>query len=165
MYIEFDKIDDGARIWIYQCSRWLSEKEQQEIRSLGRDFVGRWTAHNKDLLASFDISHGRFLIFAVDEKNSSASGCSIDKSVHFLRAIDEKYQIDPFCRTELAFIRDGELQTVNLDKILQSSGESLIGEEEIVFNNLVETVGEWRKSWEIPFKHSWIASRMKKVQI
>ena len=54
-----------------------------------------------------EIRYNRFIILIVDESHAGASGCSIDKSVHFMQQLEQEYGINLFDRFNLAY-RNGE---------------------------------------------------------
>ncbi|MDA1226317.1 MAG: ABC transporter ATPase, partial [Bacteroidetes bacterium] len=68
MKVEFDKIPDESRIWIYQSNLDFTESDVNVINSKSDLFVDNWMSHNKDLQASFKILNNRFLVIAVNEK-------------------------------------------------------------------------------------------------
>jgi hypothetical protein len=44
----------------------------------------------------------------VDERKAGVSGCSTDSSVRFIKSLGEKYKVDFFNRTNLAFVVKGQ---------------------------------------------------------
>lgn len=144
-----------SRVWIYQADRKLSDTEVQQIQIAMDNFTRSWTAHNNQLLAKAEIRYNRFLILFVDESQAGASGCSIDKSVNFMKQVEEHFGINLFDRFNLAY-RDGE-EVISLprhqfeDLIKQGK----ITKETIVYNNLAQTLTELQTKWEVPFKDSW----------
>ena len=55
MKVEFDKISDKSRIWIYQSNDDFTESDVDIINKKSELFVNNWMAHNKELQASFNI--------------------------------------------------------------------------------------------------------------
>ena len=49
---------------------------------------------NKPLKGSFKILDGYFIIIALDESYTSASGCSIDKCMNFIKSLESVYDVD-----------------------------------------------------------------------
>src|SRR6478735_5232237 len=96
-----------SRVWIYQADKKLSDQEVQRIQQELDDFTISWTAHNAQLKARAEIRYNRFLILIVDESQAGASGCSIDKSVNFMKQLEQQFGINLFDRFNLAY-RDGE---------------------------------------------------------
>ena len=87
MKVEFDKISDESRIWIYQSNDDFTESDVDIINKKSELFVNNWMAHNKELQASFNILNNRFLVIAVNEEFNPIGGCSIDYSLQLLKDI------------------------------------------------------------------------------
>lgn len=151
-------MNPNARIWIYQCNRFLTESEELAIAARLTEFATNWTAHQQALRAEAFVQYGLFLIFAVDENLNDASGCSIDKSVHLLQGLEKEFNIQVFDRFNLSY-RDeqGQLQVCNRTGFEQLIQEGRICSSTPVFNNLIQTYGELERGWEIPLKNSWHA--------
>lgn len=146
---------ENSRVWIYQSDRKLTDNEAAEIEQYLNQFATQWTAHNHQLKAKGEVRYNRFLILIVDESQAGASGCSIDKSVHFMQEIEKRFNINLFDRFNLAY-RDGE-EVLSLPRHafedLIKSGK--ITRDSIVYNNLVQNLAELNSKWEVPFKDSW----------
>ncbi|UPT69069.1 MAG: hypothetical protein M0D57_10815 [Sphingobacteriales bacterium JAD_PAG50586_3] len=74
------------RVWIYQADRLLTDSEQQMLAEASAQFVAQWSAHGTPLTAAAQVLNGYFLVLGVDEAQAQASGCSIDKSVNFVKS-------------------------------------------------------------------------------
>src|SRR3954468_18254474 len=98
-----------SRVWVYQADRKLTTDEVAQIQQHLNNFTTGWTAHNNQLKAKAEIRYNRFLILIVDETQAGASGCSIDKSVHFMQQIEQKFGINLFDRFNLAYRQGNEV--------------------------------------------------------
>ena len=148
-------MNEQAKIWIYQANKTFSNDQISQLRSMLFDFTNGWTAHNQQLQADFEIKYNRFIILTVDESQAGASGCSIDKSVHLMKQIEQKFNIDLFDRFNIAW-KDGEIvKSASREEFEELIKEGVINSETIVFNNLVPTYSAYLNNWEIPFKNSW----------
>jgi hypothetical protein len=148
-------LKETSRVWVYQSSKLLSEKEVIVLQSQLNAFVKDWTAHSQQLSAASDILFNRFVILAVDESQAGASGCSIDKSVHFLQSIENQYVTTLFDRLNFAYFDNNETQTVSSNDFKRLYTEGPISDETLVFDNMVNTVGALKTSWLKPLKESW----------
>lgn len=148
-------MNKNSRVWLYQSSRELSEKEVIEIKSQIHQFTQEWVSHNNALKASGDILHNRFLLLMVDENQAGASGCSIDKSVRFLQDLGMSYATDFFDRLNFAFLDNGKVKTAHKDDFSQLYAQGHINDDTIVFNNLVKDYEEMRSNWQVPLHKSW----------
>lgn len=160
MLVEFNDLPDTSRVWIYQASRSLSESELGEIEIGLRDFLKDWTAHGADLKAAFEIKYKRFIVIGLDQSMTTASGCSIDASVHYIQELEKKYDIDLLDNMNVSF-KQGEYiaykPLLDFKKMVKQKAVSL---KTVVFNNLVATKGEYEEFWEVPAAESWHARFM-----
>jgi len=118
-------------------------------------FVEDWSAHGTSLEASFIIQYNRFIILAVNQEVQQATGCSIDKSVEFIQALEQKYKVDLLDKMNVTY-RQGEYIThKSLLDFKRMAKEKAVSANTIVFNNLVNTIEEWKESWEVPASESW----------
>lgn len=155
MYVDFNTLPEESRIWIYQSNRKFTDDEMSEIESLSREFIEEWTAHGAGLHGSFITKYNRFVIIAIDQSKQSATGCSIDASVNFIQSLEKKYAVDLLDKMNVTF-RLGEFISYKpLIEFKKMAKEKAVSENTIVFNNLVNTVGEWQDFWEVPAKESW----------
>ncbi|MFQ5651218.1 MAG: ABC transporter ATPase [bacterium] len=156
--IEFNKLPDSSRLWIYGCARAFTRDEVPELRAQMERFLVQWTAHKRELVVGWEMRYDQFILTAVDESLMAASGCSIDGMVHHLREIENRFQTEIVDTAAKVFYRDRRDAIRCIDRAgfrrLVHAGSA--GEETIVFNNVVQTVGELRRGrWEVPMTASW----------
>lgn len=148
------------RLWIYQSSRFLADEEISIVEQTLQEFVAQWTAHGNQLAGRFEIRHQLFILLMVDEEKAMVTGCSIDKSIHLLKKIEQALGISLFDRLRIAYRRTaGEsIQVVSQDDFrkLLIAGE-ISADKVIVFNNMITSVEELDTKWEVPMKDSWHA--------
>ena len=158
MLAPFHTLPPTARIWIYQSSRVLTDAEQQLLLGELTDFISTWTAHQAGLKGSADIRHGLFVIIAVDEGHNHASGCSIDKSVHFMKEAGLKLGVDFFDRLTAACMNpDGTLVQFKASQIGALLENGTLKHEAAVFNNLINDIDSLNHSWMVPISRSWLS--------
>ena len=157
MYAAFEDLSPESKIWIYQSNRPFQEGEINSLHAALRTFIESWTAHNKELQGSYLILRNQFIVLAVDETNMPASGCSIDKSVHFMQVIESELGVSLFDRMLFAFEEAGELVTLHREAFEQAVQAGRIGPETRVVNNMVFTKEALESKWLLPFAQSWHA--------
>lgn len=150
-------ISDNARVWIYQSNRFLNADEELQIQQLLNAFTADWQAHGHQLAAVGEIKHSLFIILSIDEQQASATGCSIDKSVKLMKAIENQFYITLFDRFQIAYRSDDGIKSCNKSQFAVLLNSGAISDETIVFNNLVTTRKALQTDWEIPLKQSWHA--------
>ena len=144
-----------ARVWVFQSNRNLSDAEVKAIVNSGIEFTSEWTAHGASLKASFDVLYDRFVVIAIDEKQATASGCSIDKAVHFVKDLEDKFNLNFFDRMHVAYRKGNEIASCSLSEFEKLASENIVTESTIVFNNMVNTKASFDTEWEVPLKQSW----------
>ena len=153
----YELMPGTSRVWIYQSNLPFTEEEVPEIKEQVKNFATNWVSHNNALRSYGDVLNNRFVILMVDESQAGASGCSIDKSVHFIKAMGHHHGVDFFDRMNFAFKIGEELKTAHRDAFAQLFQDGAINDSTLVFNNLVKTKEEFEKGWIVPLKDSWHA--------
>lgn len=155
MFVPFDTLPEDSRIWIYQSNRKFTDEEVKEIETELQKFVEEWAAHGDGLQASFTTRYNRFIVLAVDQGVYAPSGCSIDSSVRFIQSLEQKYGVDLLDKMNVTF-KTGEFVAYKpLLDFKKMAKEKAVTKDTIVFNNLVNTVGEFNEFWEVPAHESW----------
>ncbi|WP_242926342.1 hypothetical protein [Pontibacter vulgaris] len=157
MYIPFDELPPHARLWIYQANRPLTEVEQTEIKPLLQAFATEWSSHGTGLQASAKLLHGQFLVLANNESATAASGCSIDKSVNFVRELEQRFEVSFFDRTQLAFLNKGQVQLVSISELKNKVATGDIKEDTLYFDTLVNNYEDLQTEWPRPARASWLS--------
>ena len=149
------QFSENSRVWVYQANRKLTDAETQDIQRRLNNFATGWTAHNNQLKAAAEVRYNRFLILIVDETQAGASGCSIDKSVNFIKQIEKEFNINLLDRFNLAYREGNEVLSDPRHDFEEMVKQGAINSDTIVFNNLVQNLNELQTKWEVPFKDSW----------
>ena len=157
MLVEFEYLPDTARVWIYQCNRSFTEAELKEIEAQAAAFLVQWTAHGADLKAGFELRYKRFLIIGLDQSMNAASGCSIDASVHFIQALEKRYDVDLLDKMNVSYKQGEFIAYKPLKDFKKMAKDKAVSKSTVVFNNLVATKQEYQDHWEVPAEESWNA--------
>ncbi|WP_343633585.1 hypothetical protein [Fluviicola sp.] len=142
--IPFDQLPDDARLWSYQSDRKLTATEKAWIEEVLPPFLAEWAAHGAKLNAYGAVLGDYHLILVVNEDQANASGCSIDSSVRFIKHLEKELGISFFNRLKMLVDNGREeffTSYAELDKL---------DADVQVYNNMVMSVGEWKKSWKVP---------------
>lgn len=155
MFVPFDNISDDARVWVYPCSRTLSDQETSVLESKLESFVQNWLSHHREVHGSGMILENRFIILAADENTTDVSGCSIDSSVRFIREVEQLFNIQCFDRSHMYFIsNDGQTESIDFREITSAWEKGQIQERTPVFNIHATNVSDIRTNWTIPMSAS-----------
>jgi len=109
----FPELPDSSRIWLHLANRKLVASEEQFLKEELTLFLDSWSAHGKRLQCNATLLFSQYLIFSVDENIESASGCSIDSSVHFAKRMGSELGIDFFTRMEVLVIEGNETRLLS----------------------------------------------------
>ncbi|MCB0558891.1 MAG: hypothetical protein H6573_16155 [Lewinellaceae bacterium] len=151
----YDVLPDSTRVWIYQANQPFKEEDIPVIRREAQAFAQSWISHNRQLRAHADVLHNRFIVLMVDESQADASGCSIDKSVYFLKQLQAEYGVDLFDRMAFSFKDGEEVFTVPREEFARLYQEGRINDHTLVFDTLVSTKEELDQKWLKPLSQSW----------
>tara|TARA_R110002124_G_scaffold138576_6_gene302090 strand:+ start:19428 stop:19913 length:486 start_codon:yes stop_codon:yes gene_type:complete len=155
MITNFENLPDDSRIWVYQSNRKLSDAEVSAISPKIEAFLENWTAHGSDLEAGFEIKYNRFIVLGLNQANASASGCSIDASVHFIQSLEKELDIDLLDKMNVTFYSGEYIAHKSLSDFRKMAKAKSVSPNTVVFNNLVNTKAEYLENWEVPAKESW----------
>lgn len=151
----------GSRIWVYQASRTFLLSEALEIEALLNDFAIGWKSHGVPVKGAGYLFFGQFIILMADETATGVSGCSTDSSVRFIKEIEQRFSVNMFDRTTLAFVIKDKVQLLPLAQVQYAADNGFIDGDTLYFNNLVQTKDELEKNWIIPIKESWLKNRIR----
>jgi len=151
-----ERISPNAKVWIYQASEPFTESEAIKIKDACTTFVDEWSAHGNSLIADYHLFFNQFICLFVDETGFTASGCSIDSSVHFIKSLEKEYNISLMNRTDVAYIdKNGDVKIIDMHGLKEAFEAGEISRDTLVFNNLIRTRGEMDTNWLIPISQSW----------
>lgn len=150
-----NQLSDQSKIWIYQSSRAFQPEEAKALNGILERFAEQWTSHNQALKAIGELVYDRFIVLMVDETMAGASGCSIDKSVHFMKQIESQFQVNLFDRLTFAYLAGEEVKTAGRDDFSQLYQNGTINDETLVFDTLVKTKKQYDDALIKPLKDSW----------
>jgi len=154
--LELISFPDTARIWIFQGDKKVPDDKVNAVHYRIQEFTEAWTSHQNALTANGGILHQRFIIFVVDESKAGASGCSIDKAVHFVQSLGHHLQIDFFNRNRYSYIIDDDVYNVSPQEMKDLFNNGDITDETFVFDNLVNNKSDFINKWTTPFGDSWV---------
>jgi hypothetical protein len=150
-------ISKASKIWIYRANQTLSTDENRICKYQLDTFIGQWQSHGNQLVAYCDILYNQFVVIMIDESIASASGCSIDKSVHFLEDLGRFMKIDFFDTGSIHILNNNSV--VKYDSLVIFKDAILKGEIDentMVFDQTVLTKEDFDSRWIAPVKSTWM---------
>jgi hypothetical protein len=155
MLVDFDSLAENSRVWIYQSNRSFTKDELVDISDKLIVFLNNWVAHGLNLEAGFEIKYKRFIIIALDQDKQSVPGCSIDASVKFIQELEILYSVNLMDKMNVSYKQGDYVAYKTLTDFKKMAKDKAVSKKTIVFNNLVNSVGEYKQFWEVPASESW----------
>lgn len=155
--IDFDRLPDEARLWIFGASRRLTTEEAALLLGEVDGFLETWNAHGTPLTCARDWWEDRFLLVAVDERTAPPSGCSIDAMVGVLKGLETRLDAELTGHGPV-FWRgpDGEIRRASRGDFQRMADEGDVGPGTPVFDPTLTRMGELRAGkFETPARASW----------
>ena len=152
---KFETFPANSRVWVYQSKTAFSDAVAAKIHRHINAFTQQWTSHNRALRATGDVLYNHFIVLIVDESMADASGCSIDSSVHFIKAVEQEYGVDLFDRMTFTYEKDGKIHAADREKFAELYASGEIDDNTTVFDNLVNTKSDFDQRWQVRLGDSW----------
>jgi hypothetical protein len=146
----------NKRIWIYLSDKKISGELQASIDKDCTNFIQEWNTHGKKLDSGFKILLEHFLIFEVNEENNHASGCSIDKQVHLVKQLEQKYGISLLNRLLVAYRFNNEVIVKPAHEIKQAIKNNLLPPDTITFDTSITNSIQFETEFEKPISSTWL---------
>ena len=164
MLVPFTSLSDDARVWVYSSNKFFNNGDESQIEEHLNGFLQQWTAHAKNLKASYKLDLRRHLIISVDESEVGASGCSIDSCVHFLQRLGRQYDHDFFDRLNYTYLgEDKRPFMIHHQALEEAYDKEVIHDDTIFVNPLVKNIGEYRTDFLQPLARSFHARFISKL--
>jgi len=130
------------------------------VEDLLNDFTDKWLSHGTPVKGAGYLFFGQFIILMADEKATGVSGCSTDSSVRLIKDIEQRFGVNMFDRTTLAFVVKDKVQLLPLSQLQYAFDNGFIDSHTLYFNNLVQTKAELENNWLVPIKDSWLSKKI-----
>ncbi|MEO8945592.1 MAG: hypothetical protein ABI338_03765 [Gemmatimonadaceae bacterium] len=154
--VVFSSLPDDARVWIFGSSRALDRANQDLLLNAVDDYLSGWRAHGSPLTVGREWRDDRFLAIAVDQRDTNASGCSLDALFRVLRDVESRVGLS-LLSSSLVYFRlpDETVSVTDRAGFACLAQDGSIGPDTHVFDLSAQTVGEWRKSFEVRASDAW----------
>lgn len=156
--VPFDSLPDDARLWVFGARAPLDDVDAPRLLGAVDGFLKTWKAHGEPLTCARDFRDEHFLLVAVDERASGASGCSIDGLFRLLKQAEEGVGTS-LVGGGLVYFRSiaGLAVSCSRREFEHMSAMGDVDGETPVFDTTVTTMGEFRARFERPARASWHA--------
>lgn len=158
------KLHPSSKVWVYQSSRLFSLGEALDIEQSLEEFASKWLSHGTPVKGAGYLFFGQFIILLADETATGVSGCSTDSSVRLIKDIEQRFSVNMFDRTSIAFVIKDKIERLPLSQLSYALENEFITKETLYFNNLVQTKEELETNWIIPVNEGWLGKRISGMQ-
>ncbi|MBC8086725.1 MAG: hypothetical protein H7Z40_05630 [Phycisphaerae bacterium] len=161
-HVAFESLSPDARAWVFGSSMPLTDSSRKQLLSAVDEHLSQWRAHGVPLVCSREFRDDRFLVVAVDESATGASGCSIDGLFRTLQALQSSLGTTLVGGGPL-FYRNAAGAVACVDRAGFVDGVALgtITGDTPVFDLTINNVHAWHTSFEKSAEHSWHARLLK----
>jgi hypothetical protein len=152
--IDFAAIPDRARLWVFVAD--VPVADPAPLLNEVDAHLEQWAAHGVPLVSGREFRDDRFLVIAVDEAATGASGCSIDGLFRTIGRVQSLVGADLLASGRVAW-RDasGAIRVTARDQFESLASQGAVTPHTRVYGTLAETVGEWRTRFETSASESW----------
>lgn len=141
--MSLENFSPESKVWIYQADRFLTETEKVWLQEQMNEFTENWASHGSQLKASGIIYNDFTVVLAVDTTVANSSGCSIDKSVHFIKEVGKALQVDFFNRLKVWIKDNNEFSRVSFKDLSNFSSACY-------FDGTIQNLKDFKAKFEIP---------------
>ena len=156
MIVDFSKIPDEGKIWIFPSSRKFYPQEIEELIEGIGNFLSTWTSNNSDFNCAFKLEYNRFIVVAVDDVKTKLSLKAHDELIGYILLLEKKYNNILLDKINVCYKQGEHVQYKELPDFKKMIKNRGVSEKTTVFNNLVTTVEEYKNNWEINIMDSWL---------
>lgn len=147
--VSFDSLPDSARVWIFGSDKRLSEDAATSLMREVGDHLANWKAHGEPLTVGSQLLDDRFLVVAVDQSTTGASGCSIDGLFRVLQAVQSKLGVNLVGGGRLFYRdRNGDVQCAPRADLDELRASGAISKDTVVFDTTITDLGTFRTKFE-----------------
>ena len=160
--VPLESLPDSSRVWVFGSDRPIAGEAAQRLLAEVDKFLDGWRAHGEPLRCGRLLTDSRFLVIAVDQSTTNASGCSIDGLFRVLQ------QLETAIGARLVgggrvYYRDhgGVAQSVSRGELEGLVARGEVGANTAVFDTTITDLGEWRAKFERPARKTWVGDLTK----
>jgi hypothetical protein len=153
MVVEFQKLSDDAKVWIYPSSRKFYAQELEPLKEKISSFLSSWS-ETIDGDVSYQLLYDRFIIFGVEDE-VKVSNKNLDEQVAFILNLQLEYEIELLDKMNVCFKQGEYVQYKEVKEFKKLLKNRSVNANTVVFDNLIQTKYDLENFWEVPITDSW----------
>jgi hypothetical protein len=147
----------SSKVWFYFITRPLTEDEKQIFQIEKVNFLSNWNTHGKQNSADIQILEDKVLMIVADNEDG-VSGCSIDKSVAWIKHLSSIWDIDLLDRNWVVYVdQDKRSVLCKLNLFWAKRKANEIEDSTLIWDTTVTTLESFNAAFILPFSESWHA--------
>ncbi len=157
--VPFDSLPDDSRLWIFAARAPLDDVDAPRLMGAVDGYLKTWKAHGVPLTCAREFRDEHFLVIAVDERASDASGCSIDGLFNLLKEAEGGVGTSLVGGGQIYFRGVGGMVfncTRREFEHMAQMGE--VNGDTVVFDTTLTSMADFRARFERPARESWHAT-------
>lgn len=156
MIVDFDKIPDWGKLWVFPASRKFYPQEISEVKESIESFLKNWNFDKGELKSAYQIKYDRFIIITVDDSEINLPLEAHDALSEFILSLEKKYDILLLDKINVCYKQGEFVQYKDLIAFKKMIKSKSISPKTTVFNNMISTKEELSHQWEINIMDSYL---------
>ena len=157
MKVELSSQPDNAKVWVYQSNLELTDSDLAQIKEVGDFFLGQWQSHNLPVNGSIDVYAHRFIFISAFSDEDTMCGRAQDSQMRLIKELESLVTGTLTDRMLVFYQEENKLKSFHFSELKQLLSDNKITSETIVFNSLVATKKEFKNSWNVALKNTWLS--------
>lgn len=153
MVVEFEKLSEDAKVWIYPSSRKFYPQELEPLKEKVSSFITSW-AETIDGEISYQLLYNRFIVFGVEDE-VKLTNSQLDEQVAFILKLQLEYEVELLDKMNVCFKQGEFVQYKDVKEFKKLLKNKSVNAKTVVFDNLVQTKYDLEHFWEVPITESW----------
>lgn len=153
-------ISPAARLWFYNIPRELTEEEIHFFEKSRAAFLPTWNTHGKTNQGDVWLIEDRMIIVLGWNDVEPISGCSIDKSVAFIRQLMDDFQMDLMDRMWVYYQKDGQWLQAKIHQFWAMRKANEISDDTLILDTTITDYSQFDQ-WIKKLGDSWHAQMWK----
>ena len=162
MIVDFDKIPNWSKLWVFPASRKFYPQEINEVKESIQSFLKNWNLDKEELKSAYQIKYNRFIIITIDDSEITLPIETHNALSDFIQSLEKKYTILLLDKINVCYKQGKFVQYKDLIAFKKMIKSKSISPKTTVFNNMITTKEELKNDWEINIMDSWLSYLLKK---
>jgi len=161
MIVDFNKIPNWCKLWVFPASRKFYTQEISGLNDRIEKFLSNWDNNEQIIDRAYTLKYDRFILISVDDSKISLSLKAHDELALFIQELETAYNLVLLDKINVCY-KQGEFvqykDLIEFKKMIKSRG---VSKKTIVFDNMITTKGALENVWELNIMDSWLGRFVK----